>query len=83
MLLIAPISVPLSAEFSVNPYMTVAAIDSGSVLGGTACFFAEQMLMCSQAVQRPPVKVALGGLPYSILAFVCTAVLYVIFGFVA
>jgi Na+/H+ antiporter NhaC len=81
MLLIAPISIPLAMDFSVSPYLTVAAIVSGSVFGGTACFFAEQMLMCSQAVQRPTVRLAVGGLPYSIGGGVITVALYLIFGF--
>ena len=81
MLLFAPVSLPLSEAFSVNPYMTVAAIVSGAIFGGTACFFAEQNLMCSQAVQRPPVRVALGGLPYSLLGFIVTVFLYLIAGF--
>ncbi|MDR2487398.1 MAG: hypothetical protein LBD12_05475 [Clostridiales Family XIII bacterium] len=81
MLLIAPIAIPLSTQFSVNPYMTVAAIASGSIFGGTACFFAEQILMCSQSVQRQPVRVALGGLPYSALGFIVATGLYLGFGF--
>jgi Na+/H+ antiporter NhaC len=82
MLLIAPVAIPLSEIFAVNPYLTMAAIASGSIFGGTACFFAEQILMCSQAVQRPPVRVALGGLPYSLLGFILTTILYLIVGFV-
>lgn len=81
MLLIAPISIPLAMDFSVSPYITVAAIVSGSVFGGTSCFFAEQMLMCGQAVKRPSVRVAIGGLPYNIIAGVVVIVLYLIFGF--
>ncbi|MDR2457569.1 MAG: TRAP transporter large permease subunit [Clostridiales Family XIII bacterium] len=81
MLLIAPISIPLAIDFSVSPYVTVAAIVSGSVFGGTACFFAEQMLMCSQAVQRPTVRLAVGGLPYSISGGIITIGLYLVFGF--
>ena len=81
MLLIAPISLPLADYFMVNPYMTMAAIVSGAVFGGTACFFAENILMCAQSVQRPPVRVALAGLPYSILGFIVSVVLYLIFGF--
>jgi Na+/H+ antiporter NhaC len=80
MLLFAPVALPLAAMFSVNPYLTMAAIVSGSVFGGTACFFAEQNLMCSQSVGRPPVRVAMGGLPYSLLAFVVTTALYLIVG---
>jgi hypothetical protein len=81
MLLIAPVALPLAMDFSVSPYVTVAAIVSGSVFGGTACFFAEQMLMCSQAVQRPTVRLAVGGLPYSVSAGVVTFGLYLAFGF--
>jgi Na+/H+ antiporter NhaC len=81
MLLIAPVAIPLSGQFDVSAYLTVGAIVSGSVFGGTACFFAEQILMCSQAVQRPPLRVALGGLPYSVLSFVLAAALYLIAGF--
>jgi len=81
MLLIAPVAIPLSEQFAVSPYMTVAAIVSGSVFGGTACFFAEQILMCSQAVQRPPVKVAIGGLPYSVFGGVIAVGLFLVFGF--
>jgi Na+/H+ antiporter NhaC len=81
MLLIAPVAIPLSGQFGVSEYLTVGAIVSGSVFGGTACFFAEQILMCSQAVQRPPLRVALGGLPYSVLSFVLAAVLYLAAGF--
>ncbi len=81
MLLIAPIAVPLAVSFDVSPYMTIAAVVSGSVFGGTACFFAEQILMVSQSVKRPPVKVAIGGLPYSLTGFVLTVILYLIFGF--
>jgi len=80
-LLFAPVALPLSDAFSINPYMTMAAIVSGSVFGGTACFFAEQVLMCAQSVQRPPVRVALGGLPYSLTGFAVTVILYFIFGF--
>lgn len=81
MILFAPIAIPLAEIFSVSPYMTMAAVVSGAIFGGTACFFAEQILMCSHSVQRPPVRVALGGLPYSILGFILTVILYLIFGF--
>jgi len=82
MLLFAPVAIPLADVFSVNPYMTMAAIVSGSVFGGTACFFAEQNLMCAQSVHRPPMRVALCGLPYSIFGFIVTAIAYLIAGFV-
>lgn len=82
MLLISPIAIPLSAQFDVNVYMTVAAIASGSIFGGTACLFSEQILMCSQSVERESVKVALTGLPYNLMAFASASILYLTFGFI-
>jgi len=40
------------------------------------------MLMCSQAVEKKPTELAVANLPYSIIAFVGTAVIYAILGFV-
>lgn len=81
-LLMAPITIPLAVNFDVNVYLTMAAAVSGAVCGGTSCFFGEQMLMCSQAVEKKPTELAVANLPYSIIAFVGTAVIYAILGFV-
>ena len=81
-LLMAPITIPLAVNFDVNVYLTMAAAVSGAVCGGTSCFFGEQMLMCSQAVEKKPTELAVANLPYSIIAFVGTAGIYAILGFV-
>ena len=81
-LLMAPITIPLAVNFDVNVYLTMAAAVSGAVCGGTSCFFREQMLLCSQAVEKKPTELAVANLPYSIIAFVGTAVIYAILGFV-
>jgi len=81
-LLMAPITIPLAVSFDVNVYLTMAAAVSGAVCGGTSCFFGEQMLMCSQSVEKKPTELAVANLPYSIIAFVGTAVIYAILGFV-
>lgn len=81
MLLIAPIAIPLSGSFDVNPYLTMAAIASGSVFGGTTCFFAEQILMCSQSVEKKPVELAFAALPYNVSAFVISAIAYLALGY--
>lgn len=81
MLLIAPIAIPLSGSFDVNPYLTMAAIASGSVFGGTTCFFAEQILMCSQSVEKKPVELAFASLPYNVSAFVLSSLAYLALGY--
>ena len=80
-LLMAPIAVPLAVNFDVNPYLTIAAAVSGAVCGGTSCFFGEQMLMCSHAVEKKPTELAVANLPYSIIAFVGSIIIYTILGF--
>ena len=80
MLLMAPIALPLADVFSISPYLTMAAIVSGAVCGGTSCFLGEQLLMCGQAVERKSTEMGMAGLPYSIIAFVGTAIIYVILG---
>ncbi|MCF0146205.1 MAG: hypothetical protein HUJ73_06420 [Eubacterium sp.] len=80
-LLMAPITVPLAANFGVDQYLTMAAVVSGAICGGTSCFFGEQMLMCSQAVERESVELAPVAFPYVAIGFVVTAVIYLILGF--
>ena len=81
-LLVAPITVPLAATFGVDQYLTMAAVVSGSICGGTSCFFSEQMLMCSQAVEKDSVSLARVAFPYSLICFVLTAIVYGVLGFV-
>lgn len=80
-LLMAPITIPLAVNFDVNVYLTMAATVSGAVCGGTACFFGEQMLMCSQAIEKKPTELAVANLPYSLIAFFGTILIYAILGF--
>ncbi|MDO4458817.1 MAG: Na+/H+ antiporter NhaC family protein [Clostridia bacterium] len=81
-LLMAPITVPLAANFDVNQYLTMAAVVSGAICGGTSCFFSEQMLMCGQAVEKDSVDLAVVTFPYALICFVLTAIVYGVLGFV-
>lgn len=81
MLLMAPITVPLAETFGVNQYLTMAAVVSGAICGATSCFFGEQMLMCSQAVEKESVDLAVVAFPYAVIGFVLTTIIYGILGF--
>lgn len=80
-LLMAPITVPLAETFGVNQYLTMAAVVSGAICGGTSCFFSEQMLMCGQAVEKESVELAVVAFPYAAICFVLTTIIYGILGF--
>ena len=81
-LLMAPITVPLATAFGVDQYLTMAAVVSGAICGGTSCYFGEQMLMCSQAVEKESVELAGVSFPYAAICFVITAVIYGVLGFI-
>lgn len=83
MLLMGPIVIPLAEQFSISPYLGMAAVVSGAICGGTTCFFGEQMLMCGQSVERKSIELAPCVLPYGIIAFVLSAVLYIILGVIS
>lgn len=82
MVLITPIAIPLAESFGVDLYLTMAAIVSGSVCGGISCFFGEQMLLASNAVERKPAELGIVCLPYTAIGFILTAVTYLVLGFV-
>lgn len=82
MVLMAPIAIPLAQVFDVSLYLTMSAIVSGSVCGGVSCFFGEQMLLASKAVERKPAELAVVSLPYTFAAGILTAIVYLILGFV-
>lgn len=80
-LLMAPITVPLASQFGVNQYLTMAAVVSGAICGGTSCFFSEQMLMCGQAVEKESVELAVVAFPYALICFILSTIIYGILGF--
>ena len=82
MILTFPIIIPLSLQFEINAYLSVGAIVSGSVFGGMACFFSEQMLMSSTSCEIRPNDQAICLFPYAILVCIVSAVMYLIAGFV-
>lgn len=82
MVLMAPIAIPLAEAFGVNLYLTMAAIVSGGVCGGVSCFFGEQMLLASKAVERKATDLAVVSLPYTLIGFALTAIVYLVLGFV-
>lgn len=80
-LLMTPITVPMAETFGVNQYLTMAAVVSGAICGGTSCYFGEQMLMCSQAVEKNSVDLATVAFPYAAICFALSAVIYGVLGF--
>ncbi|MFW2368121.1 MAG: Na+/H+ antiporter NhaC family protein [Desulforhopalus sp.] len=83
MILTFPIIIPLSIQFDVNVYLSLGAIISGSVFGGMACFFSEQMIMSSTSCEIRPNDQAICLLPYAMVASVISAAMFLVGGFVA
>ncbi|MCQ4638489.1 hypothetical protein NE619_17305 [Anaerovorax odorimutans] len=79
--IIIPIVVPLSISVGVNPLLTAAAVFSGTALGSNLCIFGDGVIMCAQACEIKPIDVMFASLPYSIIAGIVSALLYLGFGF--
>ncbi len=81
-LLLGPIAVPLAEQFGVSSYFAMAAVVAGSIGGATMCMYGEQMLMCSQSVQKTSVQLGIAVFPYTVIAAILAFLAYVVVGFV-
>ncbi len=79
-LLLGPIAVPLAEQFAVSPYFAMAAVVAGSIGGATMCMYGEQMLMCSQSVQKNSVQLGIAVLPYTVIAAILAFIAYAVVG---
>ncbi len=60
----------------------MAAVVAGSIGGATMCMYGEQMLMCSQSVQKTSVQLGIAVFPYTVIAAILAFIAYLVVGFV-
>lgn len=81
--IVVPIAAALAGAMDVNVYLVSAAVFSGAAFGSHACFYADAAILIGKATDIRPYDHAITQLPYAIIAAVLSAILYLIFGFVA
>ena len=76
-----PIVVPLAQAVGCNPGLALAAVFSSGGFGSQASFFSDVTVLTANSTECSNVKLSFAQLPYSLLALVIAAMLFLICGF--
>ena len=77
-----PIIIPLGAACGANMLLTMAAVVSGGVFCSHACFYSDATVLTASCCDIDPMLHSKTQMPYAMIAFVLSAVLYAVFGFI-
>lgn len=78
---VIPIVIPLAQSLGSNVLVNIGAVVSAGVFGANACLYSDATILTGQSTDTNNLEHALSQLPYALLAFVITAIIYVIMGF--
>lgn len=76
-----PIIIPLAISLGSDPHLNIGAVISAGVFGANACLYSDATILTSQSTDTNNLEHALSQLPYAILAFLISGVVYLALGF--
>jgi tetracycline resistance efflux pump len=76
-----PIIIPLAISLGSNPLINIGAVVSAGVFGANACLYSDATILTSQSTDSNNLDHALSQLPYALLAFGITVLIYLGFGY--
>lgn len=79
--LVIPILIPLNAAVGANTLLTMGAIISGVSLGSHACFYTDATMLSAQSAGIETLDHSLSQIPYVVIAFILSAIGYVVLGY--
>lgn len=77
-----PIFIPLAATCNANILLTMGAIVSGGVFCSHACFYSDATVLTATCCEIDPMTHAKTQLPYAVIAFIISFLLYLVLGIV-
>ncbi len=77
-----PIMVPLGLGVGANIYMVLAAVICGTCFGSTACFYSDTDILIAKGCDIELMDMAPKMLPFFIISYIATTLLYVVVGFI-
>ncbi|HUM47643.1 MAG TPA: Na+/H+ antiporter NhaC family protein [Chitinophagales bacterium] len=77
-----PIIIPLAVSLGSDPLINIGAVVSAGVFGANACIYSDATILTAQSTDTNNLDHALSQMPYALLAFVISALIYVAMGFV-
>ncbi|MCY7409154.1 MAG: hypothetical protein LH473_02690 [Chitinophagales bacterium] len=79
---VIPIVIPLAQSLDSNVMMNIGAVVSAGVFGANACFYSDATILTSQSCETNNLDHALSQLPFALLAFLISALVYLGMGFI-
>jgi len=79
---VIPIVIPLAQSLGSNVLMNIGAVVSAGVFGANACLYSDATILTAQSTDTNNIDHALSQLPYALLAFGISAVIYVGMGYI-
>lgn len=76
-----PIIIPLSVSLGSNPLINIGAVVSAGVFGANACLYSDATILTGQSTDTNNLDHALSQLPFALLAFGISALVYLALGF--
>lgn len=77
-----PLVVPLAGALDVNIWLCIGAVVSAGAFGAHACFFSDATILASQGTECNNYAHAITQLPYALISFMLSCLIYLILGFV-
>lgn len=77
-----PLVVPLAATMDVNLWLCIGAVISAGAFGAHACFFSDATILASQGASCNNYAHAITQLPYALISFSISCVIYLALGFI-
>ncbi|MBK9729766.1 MAG: sodium:proton antiporter [Chitinophagaceae bacterium] len=76
-----PIIIPLSVSLGSNPLIDIGAVVSAGVFGANACLYSDATILTAQSTDTNNLDHALSQLPFALIAFGISVLVYLGFGF--
>jgi tetracycline resistance efflux pump len=77
-----PLVVPLAQHFGSNVLLNCGAVISAGVFGANACLYSDATVLTAQSTECNNLDHGLSQLPYALIAFSISALVYVLLGYV-
>jgi tetracycline resistance efflux pump len=77
-----PLVVPLAQHFGSNVLLNCGAVISAGVFGANACLYSDATVLTAQSTECNNLDQGLSQLPYALIAFSISALVYVLLGYV-
>jgi tetracycline resistance efflux pump len=76
-----PLIVPLAEHLQSNVLLNCGAVVSAGVFGANACLYSDATVLTAQSTECNNLDNGLSQLPYALIAFAISCVVYIIFGY--